>query len=225
MIAHQWRQPLSAISATTNNLIFKMIIEEQIDKNYFDKELKLITDYSQYLSSTIDDFRNFFKSDREKVVFKLNDIIEKSLSIIKTSLESKSISLIKNFRDDYELYTYPSELQQVILNLLKNAEDALIENNETNRKIYIDTYIKNENIVVIDVTDNGGGIRDSIIEKIFDPYFSTKNKKDGTGLGLYMSKIIINKHCNGHLKVNNKEDGAIFSIELPILNKEDVKNG
>ncbi|XOB60583.1 sensor histidine kinase [Campylobacterota bacterium DY0563] len=201
-----------------------MILEDTIDKKYFDTELKLITDYSQYLSSTIDDFRNFFKSDKEKVVFELNDIIEKSLSIIKTSLDSRSISLIKNLDNNYNLYTYPSELQQVILNLLKNAEDALIDKKDFDRKIYISTYKKDEKTVVINIADNGGGIKESIIEKIFDPYFSTKNKKDGTGLGLYMSKIIINEHCNGNLKVANKNNGAVFSIELPVLQRKEKKN-
>ncbi len=224
MIAHQWRQPLSAISATTNNLVLKMILEDTIDKKYFDTELKLITDYSQYLSSTIDDFRNFFKSDKEKVVFQLNDIIEKSLSIIKTSLDARSISLIKNLNDNYNLFTYPSELQQVILNLLKNAEDALIEKKDFDRKIFINTYKKNEKTVVIDIVDNGGGIDKAIIERIFDPYFSTKNKKDGTGLGLYMSKIIINEHCKGNLKVTNRDKGAAFSIELPLLNRKERNN-
>lgn len=224
MIAHQWRQPLSAISATTNNLILKMIIDDKVDKEYFDKELKLITDYSQYLSSTIDDFRNFFKSDKEKIVFKLNDIIDRSLSIIKTSLDARSIIIEKNINEDFNLYTYPSELQQVILNLLKNAEDALIERKIDNRTIVISTYKNNHNKVIIDISDNGGGIENSIIDKIFDPYFSTKNKKDGTGLGLYMSKIIINEHCEGSLKVKNDEKGAVFSIELPILIRKEDNN-
>lgn len=221
MIAHQWRQPLSAISATTNNLILKMIIEDRVDKEYFDKELKLITDYSQYLSSTIDDFRNFFKSDKEKIEFNLKDIIEKSISMIKTSLDSKSIIVIKNIEDNYKLYTYPSELQQVILNILKNAEDALTEKKHIDRKITISTKKIEDNRVCVNIADNGGGIKDTIIDKIFDPYFSTKNKKDGTGLGLYMSKIIINEHCNGKLRVENSDEGARFSIELPIEERQD----
>ncbi|QKF81925.1 transporter substrate-binding domain-containing protein [Halarcobacter ebronensis] len=214
MIAHQWRQPLSAIAATTNNLVLKMIIDDNLDRKYFEKELKLITNYSQYLSSTIDDFRNFFKSDKEKVEFELKDIIEKSISIIKTSMESNEIKIDENIEDEIYLYSYPSELQQVILNILKNAEDALCERKGKNRKIFIST-LKEKNKVVISILDNGGGIDKNIIDKIFDPYFSTKNKKDGTGLGLYMSKIIINEHCKGSLKVSNYQNGALFSIELP----------
>lgn len=215
MIAHQWRQPLSAISATTNNLILKMMINEKVDKEFFDKELTLITDYSQYLSSTIDDFRNFFKTDKEKINFNLEDIIEKSLQIIKTSLESNGIFLKKNLSSNLYLYSYPSEIQQVVLNILKNAEDALIDNNSLKCKhIEISTFINKRDKVIIEIKDNGGGIEESILDKIFDPYFSTKTKKDGTGLGLYMSKIIINEHCEGRLFVYNNK-GAVFNIELP----------
>lgn len=215
MIAHQWRQPLSAISATTNNLIIKMMIENKIDKELFDSELKLISDYSQYLSSTIDDFRNFFKTDKEKKTFDLNEIIEKSLYIIKTSLEANTIRLKTYLEPNIKINSYPSELQQVILNILKNSEDALIEKEIENKTIIIQTYIKNDK-AIIKIDDNGGGIDESIIDKIFDPYFSTKNKKDGTGLGLYMSEIIINEHCNGSLKVSNTDSGASFLIELSL---------
>ncbi len=220
MIAHQWRQPLSAISATTNNLILKMMLSDNIDKKYFDNELKLITEYSQHLSSTIDDFRNFFKTDKEKVCFKLNQVINKSLYLINTALDSNGIRLEKQLDETIEIYSYPSELQQVILNILKNAEDALNENdNIKTKQITVKTYRKNNSKAIIEIIDNAGGINKSVKEKIFDPYFSTKTKKDGTGLGLYMSKIIINEHCNGRLLVSNAEDGANFQIELPLDKK------
>ncbi len=220
MIAHQWRQPLSAISATTNNLILKMMISDEVDKKYFDNELKLITEYSQHLSSTIDDFRNFFKTDKEKVCFKLNQVINKSLYLINTALDSNGIRLEKYLDETIEIYSYPSELQQVILNILKNAEDALNENNNIKDKlIVVKTYIKDNSKAIIEIIDNAGGINKPVIEKIFDPYFSTKTKKDGTGLGLYMSKIIINEHCNGKLLVSNTNNGANFQIELPLYKK------
>jgi len=143
MIAHQWRQPLSAISATTNNLILKMMLNDNIDKKYFDNELKLITEYSQHLSSTIDDFRNFFKTDKEKVCFKLNQVINKSLYLINTALDSNGIKLEKHLDETIEIYSYPSELQQVILNILKNAEDALNENdNIKDKQITVLTHKK-----------------------------------------------------------------------------------
>ena len=226
MIAHQWRQPLAAISATTNNLLIKIIINENIDKKVFEDELKLITDYSQHLSSTIDDFRNFFKTNKKKNKFDLELIIIKSLNIIKTSLESNNISLNTNFNSPITLYSYSNELQQVILNILKNAEDILLEKDIKDKNISISTYKKDKKTAIIRIHDNAGGIHKSIINKIFDPYFSTKNKKDGTGLGLYMSKIIINDHCEGNLKVMNDSSGAIFIIELPINQEfEENNNG
>ena len=113
------------------------------------------------------------------------------------------------------IITYPTEIQQVILIILKNAEDVLIEKNIENKKIFIETS-KNEHLVKIKIEDNAGGISSKIIDKIFDPYFSTKKEKEGTGIGLYMSKIIIHEHCNGTLKVKNGKFGASFEIKLPI---------
>ena len=219
MIAHQWRQPLTAISATTNNLLIKMILDKKIEKDFFEEELKLINDYSQHLSATIDDFRNFFKINKEKDQFNLELVILKTLNIIKTSLESNNIVLNTKFNNKISLYSYSNEIQQVILNILKNSEDILIENEQKINRIELSTFKKNDKIAVIKIHDNGGGINQSYIDKIFDPYFSTKNKKNGTGLGLYMSKIIINDHCKGNLKVVNEFNGATFIIELPIENQ------
>ncbi|RXJ88386.1 hypothetical protein CRV01_13285 [Arcobacter sp. CECT 8983] len=216
MIAHQWRQPLAAISATTNNLLIKLMFEEKVNKEDFKEELVLITEYSKHLSSTIDDFRNFFKTDKGKEEFDLEDIIKRSISITKTSIESKNIKLEINLEKDLKLFSYATEIQQVILNIIKNAEDILTEKDIPNKKICITTYKRSEQSVIIKIQDNGGGIDESLIEKIFDPYFSTKSDKDGTGLGLYMSRIIINDHCKGNLKVINENDGATFLIDLPI---------
>jgi len=214
MIAHQWRQPLTAISATTNNLLLKMLLNEKTPTKEVENELLLINEYSQHLSLTIDDFRNFFKSDKIKKEIKVEDIIEKALSIIKTSFESKDVNLITNYKFNQEIVTYSTEVQQVILIILKNAEDALVEKDILDKKIFIETT-EQEGLVVIKIEDNAGGISDNIINKIFDPYFSTKKEKDGTGIGLYMSKIIINEHCMGSLYVKNGENGAIFEIRLP----------
>ncbi len=215
MIAHQWRQPLTAITATTNNLQIKALIEEKIDSEQLQKELELITNYSQHLSLTIDDFRNFFKPDKIKTESKLEDIIEKAINIIKTSFESKNINLITNYSFNDTFFTYTSEIQQVILIILKNAEDSLMEKNIENRLIRINT-LKKEDFAIIQIEDNGGGIAIDVINKIFDPYFSTKKSKEGTGIGLYMSKIIIDEHCCGNLSVRNNKDGASFEIKLPI---------
>lgn len=216
MIAHQWRQPLAAISATTNNLLVKLMIEDKVNKKSFEEELILITEYSKHLSSTIDDFRNFFKTDKEKEEFDLEEVIKKSISITKTSIESKNIKLEIDLEKNLILFSYATEIQQVILNIIKNAEDILTEKDIPNKKICITTYKRNDHSIIIKIQDNGGGIEESLIEKIFDPYFSTKSDKDGTGLGLYMSRIIINDHCKGNLKVINENNGATFLIDLPI---------
>ena len=215
MIAHQWRQPLTAITATTNNLLLKNILNKEVPKEILEEELNLITEYTQHLSFTIDDFRNFFKSDNEKVDSKIEDIIEKAINIIKTSFEAKDINLITNYKFNENISMYTTEIQQVILILLKNAEDALFDNEIKNKTIEIITYKEND-FAIIEIQDNAGGIASDIIYKIFDPYFSTKKAKEGTGIGLYMSKMIINDHCKGEITASNNQDGAIFKIKLPL---------
>ena len=219
MIAHQWRQPLTAIAATTNNLILKNMISYPIKSEELDKELNLITDYSQHLSSTINDFRNFFKADKEKIKTNIEDLVEKSLNIINTSIDSNDIEVIKKYQCGKELTTFSNEIQQVILNILKNAEDALVERKIENKKIFIETYCDNK-YAILTINDNSGGISEEILDKIFDPYFSTKKNQEGTGLGLYMSKTIINEHCTGKLDVINNEHGAMFTIKLKLDESE-----
>ena len=215
MIAHQWRQPLAAISATTNSILLKTMLDEKISKEELTKELNLITDYSQHLSLTIDDFRNFFKTDKIKSEISLEELIDKTINIIKIQFETKEIKVEKDYKFNEKILSYSTELQQVILILLKNAEDALIEKEIENKNIKISTYKEND-FVIIEVEDNAKGIPNDIIEKIFDPYFSTKKEKEGTGIGLYMSKIIIDEHCSGNLSVKNSKFGAIFKIKLPL---------
>lgn len=217
MIAHQWRQPLTAISATANNILIRLMINEEIKKETLEKELSHISEYSQHLSSTIDDFRNFFKSDRKKIQISIETIIDNSLSILSNSLVSNDIFIEKVYTSNKLFNLNATEINQVILNILKNAEDVLIERKIQDAYIKIKTFNDERNLY-IHISDNAGGIDDKIINKIFDPYFSTKSEKDGTGLGLYMSKIIINDHCKGHLDVENINQGAIFKIKIPISN-------
>jgi PAS domain S-box-containing protein len=213
MIAHQWRQPLNAISATTNNLTFKLMMND-FDNKTFQNEIKLIQEYSQHLSTTIDDFRDFFKEDREKERTTLKDIINSTLDIVKVSVENKNIKIITKFNCDKQIETYTSEIKQVVLNIIKNAEDILLEKEIKNPTITIETSCKDHTNQKLIIKDNAGGIPDDIMDKIFDPYFSTKLEKDGTGLGLYMSKTIIQDHCNGKIKVRNDSNGAVFEITL-----------
>ena len=215
MIAHQWRQPLNAISLTSSNLQLKCIMDE-MDKDFFNKELQFIDEYSQHLSTTIDDFRSFFKENKEKEVTTLIHIVNDILNIVRISIENKNIKIITDLKCHLNFKTYSNELKQVVLNLIKNAEDALLENKIDNPVITIQTICNADcqNQILI-IKDNAGGINEDIIEKVFDPYFSTKKDKDGTGLGLYMSKTIIEEHCGGKLTVSNDRDGAVFSVVLP----------
>ncbi|MEA3331353.1 MAG: HAMP domain-containing sensor histidine kinase [Campylobacterota bacterium] len=208
MIAHQWRQPLTAISSTSAGINLKAKLNK-LDKETAVELSDKISDYSQHLSSTIDDFREFFKPNKEKKETTYNKVIQSVLNIVETSIKNKNITIVKNLNSKEVFNTYPNEIKQVVLNLIKNAEDVLIEHEVQNPTITIKT---NDDELI--VKDNGGGIPEDIMPKIFDPYFSTKTKKDGTGLGLYMSKSIIQEHCGGELSVANDKDGAVFKIEL-----------
>jgi len=213
MIAHQWRQPLSAISSTASALNMKAKLGSS-DNEIVAQLTQKILSYTQHLSQTIDDFRDFFKSDKEKRITTWKEMVESVMGIIETSLENKNIKLIKEIESDTLFYTHPNQVKQVILNLIKNAEDVLLEREIKNPTI---TLTAKGNLLI--VKDNAGGIEEKILPKIFDPYFSTKLEKDGTGLGLYMSKTIIQEHCNGNLWVYNDEEGAVFVIELPPSNE------
>jgi len=208
MIAHQWRQPLSAISSASASISLKAMLGK-LDNETALEISTAISDYAQHLSTTIDDFRNFFKSNKEKQEITYTELIENVLGIIEVSIENKNIKLVKHLHSNKSFYSYPNELKQVLLNLIKNAEDILLEKKVENPTITIET---DENI--LRVRDNAGGIPPDIMHKIFDPYFSTKLDKNGTGLGLYMSKTIIEEHCHGKLLVKNDEEGAVFTIVL-----------
>ncbi|WP_294953580.1 ATP-binding protein [Sulfurovum sp.] len=214
MIAHQWRQPLNAISASA--AIMQLKLEREDPQNIFFKEkVARIGDYVQHLSSTIDDFRNFFRLDRKKEEREFPEIIDNALSLVKNALEEKNIVLATHYQCTACLiYTYPNEILHVILNLLKNAEDALLMNKISEPKIMIRT-MSEQGRVVFEIEDNAGGIGKDIMEKIFDPYFTTKGHSDGTGLGLYMSKVIIEEHCQGKIEVENGARGAIFRLVFP----------
>lgn len=218
MIAHQWRQPLSAISSTVNTLSLQNN-NGRYDNNYFSDKLNNVLTYTQHMSTTIDDFRNFFKSNKTKQRTSIDVTIENVLNIVKVALKNKNITIITDFNCTKTVEIYANEVQQVILNLIKNAEDVFKERDVLDPEIKITTLCDNGSII-IKVEDNGGGIDNAIIDKIFDFYFSTKEDKEGTGLGLYMSKIIIQEHCAGILNVQNSSNGAVFTIEM--FNKEIV---
>ncbi|MCK4875276.1 MAG: HAMP domain-containing histidine kinase, partial [Sulfurimonas sp.] len=222
MIAHQWRQPLGSISSTIIDLQVKLQLDtfnledkEGVDSmiKYMDKKHENIIELLQFLSTTINDFRDFFKPDKAKKFITLTTPINKTLQIIESSLLNNNIEIIKDFQIDDELSLYQNEMTQVILNILKNSEDNFLEKNILNPKITISTQ-EEHGTYIISISDNGGGIPEDILPNIFNPYFSTKDEKNGTGLGLYMSKTMIEKHHGGKLRAYNTEDGVIFKIIL-----------
>ncbi len=213
MIAHQWRQPLAAITTTTSNLNFKIIMDE-INKDELQNEITNIENYVQHLSKTIDDFRNFFKENKNKESKSIDFLVENSISLVKNLIANKNITIIKEFKCKEQIHTYTNEISQVLLNLISNAKDAFLENSTKDPTITISTYCK-DGYAYISCHDNAGGISEDILDDIFNPYFSTKKEKDGTGLGLYMSKTIVEDHCGGKLTVENKNNGALFTIKLP----------
>ncbi len=212
MIAHQWRQPLSAISSLSQAIYLKSSLGT-LDQESTLKFSSDITDHSKHLSETIDDFREFFRPKKEKKETSFQEIVGSVLKIIGVSIETKNIEIVEEFEDECRLNTYLNELKQAVLNLLKNAEDALLEQKIDNPYIKIKMYKKNTT-AILEISDNAGGISQEIQEKIFEPYFSTKTKKDGTGLGLYMSKIIIQEHCKGLFYFKNTQEGACFVIQI-----------
>ncbi len=212
MIAHQWRQPLNAISITTASLKLK-IENDNYDEFFFTSRLDRVSNYVQHLSSTIEDFRNFFKQNKVKEEFTFEKVIENTLLIIGIELENNCISVESDINRDEVIYSYYNEILQVTLNIIKNSQDALIENEIEKPKIMIRCNLTDDKIS-LEIEDNAGGIEETIIENIFEPYYTTKNEHEGTGLGLYMSKTIIEEHCSGVLSVKNSDVGAVFTITL-----------
>ena len=220
MIAHQWRQPLSSVAtvlmsirlkSTMNKFDFSSDEGKRQHKLFLESSVDKMDGYVRYLSTTIDDFRNFFKPEQEAEQTTVDEMLQNTLNIIGKSLEINKIILHVKNDSITPLTTYGKKITQVLMNIIKNAHDAIIEHTISEGKISIVAY-EEDDAYIITVEDNAGGIKPDIITKIFDPYFSTKNEKNGTGLGLYMSKMIIEQHCQGSLFVENTEEGAKFTI-------------
>jgi len=215
MIAHQWRQPITSIGMISNNILFDIVLDE-LDTKSLKGELDKINKQVMYLSNTIDDFRDFFKESKEKQAVSVMDIIDATMSIIDKQFDKHLIEVdVQNSVEDLSFLTFKNELIQVFLNILGNAKDAFEEQDIENRKLTIICEKRDGNLL-FRIGDNAGGIEETILSKIFEPYFSTKKKKNGTGLGLYMSMIIVTEHLNGEIKVQNKNSGAEFTISIPL---------
>jgi PAS domain S-box-containing protein len=213
MIAHQWRQPLAIIGMISDNIALDLQFDT-LNPKTLAESLQNISSQVQYLSQTIDDFRQFFLPNKSKEQMLLQDCIESSLQIIGKSLTNHNIVLEKNYTDITPINVYKNELIQVFINLLKNAQDAFNEKQVAHPKIILQTKEYDQYIEVI-IQDNAGGIAEDVQKNIFQPYFTTKSKKNGTGLGLYISKTIIEEHSCGSIQIENSQDGAIFTLTFP----------
>lgn len=219
MIAHQWRQPITTIAMNANNILADIALDT-IETG----ELKTISDdiltQTQYLSQTIDDFRNFFKPNKNKELTQICSLVHDAIEMMHKSFEYHNIDVEVICSGKPQVVTYSRELLQVYLNILKNAKEVLQDQDVAYPKIVVRIFEKGQH-VIIEIEDNAGGVDKENIERIFEPYFSTKDEKVGTGLGLYMSKTIVEKHMNGTLTVENRAKGACFCISLDTFKKED----
>ena len=220
-IAHQWRQPLSVITTAATG----MKVQKEfgtLDDEAINRSVDTITDSALYLSKTIDDFRNFFKRDKTETNFSTNEVIGKVLKLTKSQFKIHEISIIKNI-EEFNLFGLENEFVQALINILNNAKDALIDK-EAPKLIFINV-LKNDNKAIIKIADNGGGIDEKIIDKVCEPYFTTKHQSQGTGIGLYMTEEIIVKHMYGKFTISNIETiyenvtykGAQITIELDLM--------
>jgi len=214
-IAHQWRRPLSTLHINVE-LLEEDYKEGNIDEAFLKKFIKKNSEIIQYMSRTIDDFQNFYKIDKEKKIFDVMEKIQSVSDLKLNQLEESGIQITKEGKS-FRVLGYPSEFQQVILNLMSNARDALMENKIKNPMIKIKIFT-DASKGYIQVSDNAGSIDQKIIDKVFEPYFTTKEKEGGTGLGLYMSKMIIEKNMQGKLSISNNEEGSTVLI---LLHKEE----
>ncbi|MFT7005112.1 MAG: PAS domain S-box-containing protein [Sulfurimonas sp.] len=212
MIAHQWRQPLSVIAMQANNMLLDIALNE-FNQEEAEKYSYNVLKQTSHLSKTIDDFRNFFKPDKVISKVRMRTIMQGTFDIVKDSLKNHNINFTTSYESETEVDAYPRELMQVFVNIINNAKDSLKFKDNKNPTINIQVY-EDEKYVNTKISDNGTGIDKEILEKIFDPYFSTKGEKNGTGLGLYMSKMIIENHLKGIIEAYNTQDGACFNVRL-----------
>ncbi|WP_122893349.1 sensor histidine kinase [Arcobacter peruensis] len=200
-IAHQWRQPLSLITTAASGMKLQKDYET-LDDDTFNDSIHNITNSAQYLSKTIDDFRNFFKTDKISKHSSILTVIEKTLKLTNAQLKINDINLKKELIE-YEVYGVENELIQALINIINNSKDALITKDHS-REISIKTY-KNNNKGILEISDNGGGIDKKILDKVIEPYFTTKHQSQGTGIGLYMTDEIIKKHFKASMSIENKK--------------------
>ncbi len=212
IIAHQWKQPLNSLSLTISDLedaFEHNEINERYVKNFQENALKRV----RYMSRTIDDFRDFFKPNKNRQKFMVKKSIEEVLEILSATLRSSRVNVEIEGDDTLAINTVKGEFEQVVLNIINNAKDALNEKNIRDKKIVV-IFERSSEGAIVKIKDNAGGIPENFIEKIFDSYFTTKGD-EGTGIGLYMSRMIIKDSLGGELSVENDSEGAVFTIRIP----------
>ncbi len=212
MIAHQWRQPLNNL-AMLNQTVILNYQEKRLNTKTIDYFKENTNRQIQQMSHTIEDFRDFFKPRAESVEYCVNDVIIQTIDMLAPIY--RELGLVIEYTDEQKVYSQgaPSKLGQALINIINNAKDVLLERDVVNKRLRLNLK-RQEDIAILTIGDNGGGVPLDIMDKIFDPYFSTKDKKNGTGLGLYMTKIIVEKHLNGNIIVENRDGGAQFKIAI-----------
>ncbi len=211
-IAHQWRQPLTAIAVLVQDIEEAYNFDE-LTSEYLKESIKKTMEQLKYMSHTIDDFRNFFKPNKTKEDFSANKVVMKTVEFIRKSFEHNQIELKIDLKQECKISGFANEYSQVILNILNNAKDAIVETKTKNAFVEILLEKKDEK-TILKITNNAGPISEEILENIFDPYFTTKQQRKGTGLGLYMAKTIIEQNMGGKISINNLKDGVSFIIEM-----------
>ncbi|XPV52350.1 MAG: sensor histidine kinase [Halarcobacter ebronensis] len=215
-IAHQWRQPLSTISTAASGLKMKHEFD-MLEKDDIPEFTDTIVTNTKYLSETIDTFRDFIKEEKETKEIVIQERIDETLKIVRASLENSHIKLINkiDYENPIKVELVAEELAQVLINILNNAKDVILQRKIEDGTITVNLIKTNKNFKIT-IEDNAKGIEKDVLPKIFDPYFTTKHQFHGTGLGLYMSKIIVEKHLFGQLEVENTKEGAKFTITIPL---------
>lgn len=212
MIAHQWRQPLNVLSLLSQNVVFKYKLQKLDDKVMDEFKEDCMRQIMQ-MSKTIDDFRDFFKPDKSKKVFDIKQALSHTVEMVKPIVAAHGVTISFQSEEHLMVESYPNEFGQSIINILNNAKDVLLEScGDFSKQIKVCAKRMEDERILITIEDNGGGIDASVMPYIFEPYFSTKGAQHGTGLGLYMSKIIIEEHMHGNIQVTNTSKGACFEI-------------
>ncbi len=217
MIAHQWRQPLSIISTSIATIQVKKTLDI-LNEESFNRILERIENTVVHLSETINDFRDYFKPNKQQTLVHLPTLLNNSIDFLQIEMENLNIKYILNVDVEHEILLYKNEFLQVIINLIKNSIDSFQDKKNQNKFIQIDAHIQNKELQ-LSILDNAGGIEPNILNQIFDPYFSTKSK-NGTGLGLYMSQKITQERLHGSLQISTKDNQTLATITLPLQEKQ-----